>query len=258
MRIVSWNINSIRSRLDRALAWCEDREPDVVAFQETKVNQGAFPSAAFAELGYESCESGAPGGYNGVAIISRVGLEHPAISFPGTQPAPFNEPRLIAATCGGIRIHNIYGPHGRDLNDAHYQFKLAFFERLRLHLIEEDSASTDTIVVGDFNVAPTEMDVYNPGRRKGRTHTSPPEREAVQRILDLGFTDIQRALRPDETSMFTYWSYKSKLASNHGLRIDLALGSDGVTARAETCWSDIEERMGEGASDHSPVVLDLT
>jgi len=257
MRVVSWNINSVTSRLDRVREWCEANEPDVVAFQETKTVDARFPTDALAELGYESAAWGAPGGYNGVAIISRVGLDNVAIGFPGQQPAPFNEPRLIAATCGGVRIHSVYGPHGRDLDDAHYQFKLAFFERLRLHLIEVEAAADDTLIVGDFNVAPADVDVYRPERRVGRTHVSPPERAAIAALVDLGFTDMQRHLRPDETGMFTYWSYRSKLANNHGLRIDLALASHSVRDQVATVWADIAERMRSGASDHAPLVVDL-
>lgn len=257
MRVVTWNINSITSRLERVLEWCQEHEPDVVAFQETKVVDQKFPQRALAELGYESAAWGAPGGYNGVAIISRVGLDDIAVGFPGQQPAPFDEPRLIAATCGGLRILSVYGPHGRGLDDPHYQFKLAFFERLRLHLIEEDAAAEDTLVIGDFNVAPADVDLYSPQRRVGRTHASPPERAAIAALLDLGFTDMQRHLRPDETGMFTYWSYLSKLASNHGLRIDLALASASVRDQIITVWADIAERMQPGASDHAPVVIDL-
>lgn len=256
-RIVSWNINSIRSRLGRALAWCDEHQPDVVCFQETKCDGGAFPVKDFAALGYESCHHGAPGGYNGVAIVSRVGLDDVELGFPGTQPAPFNEPRLIAATCAGIRVFNVYGPHGRDLNDRHYQFKLLFYERLRQHLLDEIDATDAALVLGDFNVAPTALDVYNPKARKGRTHTSQPEREALSGVVDVGLMDMLRHFRPDEPGVFTYWSYKSKLASNHGMRIDHHFASTAVAEMAVNCWVDIAERMEDGASDHAPVVLDL-
>lgn len=258
MRIVTWNINSIRSRLDRALAWCATNEPDVLCLQETKCETGAFPAQQFADLGYTCAHHGAPGGYNGVAIVSRVGLVDVEAGFPGEQPPPFNEPRLIAATCGEVRVLNIYGPHGRDLSDPHYQFKLLWFKRLELHLLEEGIMDTASVIVGDFNIAPASADTYPKRNDQRRTHTSDRERVAFAELADLGFTDMLRHRHPDATDLFTYWSYKSKLGNNHGMRIDHILASAPMVDRSTGCWVDEPERHADHASDHAPVVLDLS
>lgn len=257
MRIVTWNINSIRSRLDRALDWCETNEPDVLCLQETKCETGAFPRRQFEALGYRCAHHGAPGGYNGVAIVSRLGLDDVAAGFPGEQPPPFNEPRLIAATCGGVRVLNIYGPHGRDLGDPHYQFKLLWFKRLELHLLEEAVMDAPSVIVGDYNIAPAPHDVYPKRNDPKRTHTSDRERNAFAELIDLGFTDMLRREHPDAADLFTYWSYKSKLGNNHGMRIDHLLASDALVERADRCWVDDAERYRDHASDHAPVVLDV-
>jgi len=257
VRIVTWNINSIRSRLERALDWIEANEPDVVCFQETKCETAAFPRQQFEALGYSCAHHGAPGGYNGVAIVSRAGLDDVAAGFPGDQPPPFDEPRLIAATCNGVRVLNIYGPHGRDLGDPHYQFKLLWFKRLELHLLEEAVMDVPSVIVGDYNIAPTAIDVYSKRNDPKRTHTSDRERGAFAELVDLGFTDMLRREHPEATDLFTYWSYKSKLGNNHGMRIDHILASAPVDDRFERCWAAAAERHREHASDHVPVVLDI-
>lgn len=258
MRIVTWNINSIRSRLDTAIAWCEANEPDVLCLQETKCETGAFPEPQFAALGYDCAHYGAPGGYNGVAIVSRVGLADVENGFPGEQPPPFNEPRLIAATCGDVRVLNIYGPHGRDRDDPHYQFKLLWFKRLELHLLEEGVMDAAGVIVGDFNIAPAAIDTYPKRNDPARTHTSDRERTAFGELIDLGFTDMLRHAHPDDADLFTYWSYKSKLGNNHGMRIDHILATSPLVDRMAECWVDSPARYLDHASDHAPVVLDVS
>ncbi len=258
MRLVSWNINSIRTRQPRVLAWLEQHQPDVVALQETKCNDEAFARLApdYEALGYEWVHWGRDH-WNGVAILSRVGLTDIRRGFGGVNQTPFDEARLLTATCGrgpdALRLSSLYVPNGRELDDPHYLYKLVWLERLRAQVEPE----ADTVLLGDFNVAPADIDIYDPSRWRRKTHASPAERSAIDALLDTGLIDVTRTHHP-EPGFYTWWSYRpGQLEANRGLRIDLALASPAVTDRVRSVWVDTEERRGERPSDHAPLVLDL-
>lgn len=253
-RIVTWNVNSIRTRIDRVLCWLDGNEPDVVLLQETKCTDAQFAelAAGFQDRGYRVAHHGADH-RNGVAIASRVGLDDVTRGFAGHNRAPYDEPRLVAATCGGIRFLSVYVPNGRELDDPHYLYKLVWLERLRAEI----DPATPTVCAGDLNVAPTDLDIYDPARWRRRTHASPPEREAIVALLDRGLRDVSREHRP-EPGFYTWWSYRpGQFEANRGLRIDLTLCSDPVADRVDRVWVDVEERAGERPSDHAPLVVDL-
>jgi exodeoxyribonuclease III len=259
LRIVTWNVNSIRARQARVLAWLAEHRPDVALLQETKCTDALFASEGFTDeyeaLGYEVAHHGRDH-WNGVAILSRVGLAEVQRGFPGPNRPPFDEHRVIAATCGGIRMWSIYAPNGRELDDPHYLFKLVWFERLRAAVTAEPNGPPH-VVAGDFNVAPADVDIYDPARWRRRTHASPPERAALAALIDLGLVDVTRELLP-EPEVYTWWSHRpGQFEHNRGLRIDLALCSPALAERATRVWIDREERAGPVASDHAPVVLDL-
>ncbi|MCP3855233.1 MAG: exodeoxyribonuclease III [Actinomycetia bacterium] len=252
MRIVSWNVNSIRTRRDRVVDWLTRHQPDIVLLQETKCVDDDLGAEAFEALGYEVAHWGI-NHWNGVAIISRVGLASVQKGFPGAQRSPYDEARFLSATCGGLRVHSIYVPNGRELDDPHYLFKLVWLERLRA-AIDPDQP---TVAAGDFNVAPADADIYDPKRWRRRTHASPPERAAIDALLDRGLIDVTRRHLP-EPETFTWWSYRpGQFEKNQGLRIDLALVTPDVASRSTGVWIDTDERAGERPSDHAPLVLDL-
>ena len=256
MRIATWNINSIRTRIDQVVAWSTDRAVDVVLLQETKCGDNDFPFDAFTEAGYDVVHHGVDH-WNGVAIASRVGIDDVQRGFSGSVSAPFDEPRLVAATCGGIRCWSVYVPNGRALDDPHYLYKLEWLERLRGELQQHRTAEGRSIVAGDVNVAPADRDVYDPTRWRRRTHASPPERDAVRRLLELGLIDLARDHHPD-TPEFTWWNYRpGQFDKDHGLRIDLALCSSVVADKATGVWVDRTARAHERPSDHAPLVVDL-
>jgi exodeoxyribonuclease-3 len=265
MRIVSWNINGIRARHARVLAWLARHRPDVVLLQETKCTDESFRAlaVAYAAVGYQSVHHGHDH-WNGVAILSRVGIVDVRRGFPGTNRAPYDEARVVAATCGGIDVHSVYAPNGRTLDDPHYLFKLVWLERLRTVVVP----GRPTILAGDLNVAPSDLDVYDPVRWRRRTHASPPERAAITALLDVGLVDVTRRHLPG-AGVYTWWSYRAgQFAANRGLRIDLALCTPDITDRISRVWIDVDERRGgagteAGAllmpkpSDHAPVVIEL-
>lgn len=259
MRIVSWNVNSIRARQGRVVAWLQQHQPDVALLQETKCTDAAFAvpeiTGVYEAMGYEVAHHGHDH-WNGVAVLSRVGLADVQRGFPGTNRAPFDEARVIGATCGGIRMWSMYAPNGRELLDPHYLFKLVWFERLRAAVAAEVDGPP-IVLAGDFNVAPTDLDIYDPARWRRRTHASPPERAAVAALVDVGLRDVMRELHPGP-AVYTWWSYRpGQFELNRGLRIDLALCSPPVAERVERVWIDTAERAGAVASDHAPVVVDL-
>ncbi len=256
LRIATWNVNSIRSRQGEVLGWLERHRPDVLVLQETKCTDAMFATAeiagTYAALGYSVAHHGRDH-WNGVAILSRVGLDDVQRGFPGSNRPPFDEARVIAATCGGIRVWSVYAPNGRGLDDPHYLFKLVWFERLRSAI----DSSGPTVVAGDVNVAPTDLDIYDPVRWRRRTHASPPERAAIGALVDLGLRDVTREHLPDP-GVYTWWSYRpGQFESNRGLRIDLALCTGDVADRVARVWIDTEARAATRASDHAPLVLDL-
>ena len=255
-RIVSWNINSIRARADQVIDWAERTHADVLLLQETKCGDGDFPFDAFARAGYEVAHHGVDH-WNGVAIASRVGIAEVARGFHGPQPAPFDEPRVVAADCGGVRCWSVYVPNGRELWDPHYAFKLVWLERLRHELLVAGAAGRPSIVAGDFNVAPTDLDIYQPSRWRRRTHASEPERAGIRALVDIGLRDVTREHLPDP-GVYTWWNYRpGQFEKNHGLRIDLALCSDAAAAAIRQVWIDRDARASPRPSDHAPLVVDI-
>ncbi len=261
MRIACWNVNSIRTRQPRVLAWLRSHQPDVLAMQETKCTDEVFAADGFAgeyrALGYEVAHHGHDH-WNGVAILSRVGLTDVRRGFPGVNRAPYDEARAISAMCGDMRVWSIYAPNGRGLDDPHYLFKLVWFERLRAAVAGVDEPH---VVTGDFNVAPADLDIYDPVRWRRRTHASAPERAGIAAIIDCGLRDVTREHLPGP-EVYTWWSYRpGQFEQNRGLRIDLALCSGEIADRVHRVWIDSYERSGSGSdepvSDHAPLVLDV-
>lgn len=254
VRLATWNINSLKARLFRVEAWLEDVQPDIVCLQETKLADGAFPAMTFQALGYESVHHG-EGRWNGVAILSRVGLEDPVFGFGPDDDDP--EARLVWATCGDIRVASAYVPNGRSLDDDHYTYKLAWLAKLRAQLDEQGTASGQLVVAGDYNIAPTDDDVYNPAKFVDSTHTSPAERAALDELKDWGLVDAFRLLQP-EPKIYSWWDYRAGDFHQHrGMRIDLVLATDAVAQRATFATVDRQARKGEKPSDHAPVIIDL-
>lgn len=255
MRIATWNVNSLRARLPRVEEWIADVRPDVLCLQETKMAEDAFPHLAFEQLGYECVHHG-QGQWNGVAIVSRVGLDDPVRGFAdGAEADP--EARLVTATCGGIRVSSVYVPNGRSLDDPHYAYKLAWMKRLLAHLDVNESSGADVIVTGDFNIAPDDRDVYDPAKFVGATHVSDAERDSLRALETWGLVDLFRRLH-DQGGLYSWWDYRSgDFHQGRGLRIDLVLGTDSVARRTRWSIVDRNARKGQQPSDHAPVLVDL-
>lgn len=256
MRIATWNVNSVKQRLPRLLPWLDERAPDVVCLQETKLSDDAFRELLAAELdqrGYELATHG-EATWNGVAILSRVGLEDVVPGLTDGPGFPHPEARALAATCDGVRVFSIYVPNGREPGSEHYQYKLAWLAALREVLAAGPEA---TVVCGDVNIAPADEDVFDPEAYVGQTHVTAPEREALAQLQALGFHDVVRDRWPGER-VFTYWDYRAGMFHRDlGMRIDLILAGDPVAARVRAAWVDRKARKGKGPSDHAPVIVDL-
>jgi exodeoxyribonuclease-3 len=256
MRVVTWNINSLRARLDRVEEWLTEVQPDVVCLQETKLSDDAFPALTFAALGYETAHYG-QGQWNGVAIISKVGIADVVTNFAeGIEADP--DARIITATCGGVRISCCYVPNGRSLDDDHYAYKLSWLDRLLDHLGRDSDPANDVIVTGDFNIAPEDRDVYDMSKFQNATHVSQPERDRLAAIEAWGLSDLFRRHHPDADRVYSWWDYRAgDFHQGRGLRIDLVLGSAGVAERCEWSAIDRNARKGKSPSDHAPVMVDL-
>ncbi|KQR11864.1 exodeoxyribonuclease III [Cellulomonas sp. Leaf334] len=261
MRLATWNINSIRARADRALAFLERTGVDVLALQETKCKDDQFPREGFEALGYEVATTGFSQ-WNGVAIISKVGIEDVEVGFPGMptwgDPAAA-EARALGATCGGVRVWSLYVPNGRELEDPHYAYKLDWLGRLRdaAQGWLADDADAQVALVGDWNIAPLDTDVWDIGWFAGRTHVSPAERAAFTAIADAGYTEVSRVHLPAEHT-YTYWDYQQlRFPRNEGMRIDLTYATPALAARVTGASIERNERKGKAPSDHVPVVLDI-
>ena len=255
MRLATWNVNSLKVRLPRVEAWLAEVQPDVACLQETKVSDGAFPALAFGALGYETAHHG-QGQWNGVAILSKVGLDDVVADFAdGGEPDV--DARLISATCGGIRTMSVYVPNGRGLDQDHYQYKLAWLARLRAYLAATCSPDQDVVVGGDFNIAPTDIDVYDPTKFEGATHVSPPERAALGELEAWGLRDTFRTVW-DADKVYSWWDYRAgDFHQGRGMRIDLVLASASVASRVTWAIIDRNGRKGQQPSDHAPVVIDI-
>jgi exodeoxyribonuclease-3 len=256
MRIATWNVNSVTARLPRLLPWLAQTQPDVVCLQETKVAGAGFPSADLAAAGYEVAAHG-DGRWNGVAIVSRVGLTGVRRGFGGEPGFPGPEPRSITAECGGLRIWSVYVPNGRTLDSPHYAYKLGWLAALRESVAADLAGPAPLAVCGDFNIAPADSDVWDPAAFAGSTHVSQPERESLADLLRLGLTDVYpRALKGP--APFTYWDYRAgAFHKGMGMRIDLVLASGPAAAAVTDAYVDREARKGTAPSDHAPVVVDL-
>jgi len=248
VRIATWNVNSIAARLPRLLPWLEESAPDVAALQETKCADSAFPYAELAALGYEAAHAG-DGRWNGVAVLSRIGLADVDLVHQGHP-----ETRLAGAQCGPIHVTSVYVPNGRALDDPHYAYKLAWLAVLRQRLDQFDPGRP-LVLMGDFNVALTDRDVWDPAAFADSTHVTEPERDAIGALLDWGLVDVQA--RPGKGEVpYTYWDYRAGMMhKNLGMRIDYVLATPSVVVR--DAYVDREARKGKGPSDHAPVVVDV-
>jgi len=277
MRIATWNVNSLKARLDRVEEWLGIAVPDVLLMQETKLADEMAPVMPFAMAGYELAHHG-QGRWNGVAIASRVGITDVVTNFgdgpvvtPGAgagggsrdeaaDPADDGlgpEARMISARCGPIRVVSIYAPNGRALDTPFYAGKLAWFERLSRWLEETQDPADDLLIGGDFNVAPDDLDVYDPGAYVGATHVSPPERDALARLRAWGLLDVVRPFHP-EAGFYTWWDYRAgNFHKNLGMRIDHLYASRSVAARVVAAERDRDARKGKLPSDHAPLYVDL-
>jgi exodeoxyribonuclease-3 len=257
MRIATWNVNSAKQRLPRLLPWLDERSPDVVCLQETKLADDSFDallSDALAARGYAAARHG-EAQWNGVAILSRVGLEKVVVGIEGAPGFPHPEARAVAATCAGIRVYSVYVPNGRAVGSEHYDYKLAWLRALERVVAVDPSTA---VVCGDMNVAPTDRDVFDPAAYVGHTHVTEPERAALETLIDAGLHDVVRERWPSQERVFTYWDYRAGMFHKDlGMRIDLVLAGDAVTARVKAAWIDRKARKGSGPSDHAPVIVDL-
>ena len=257
MRVATWNVNSVKQRVPRLLPWLDERQPDVVCLQETKLADDAFTELLgddLARRGYETAHHG-EAQWNGVAILSRVGLGDVVVGVAGAPGFPNPEARAVAATCGGVRLQSVYVPNGRVPDSDHYRYKLAWLDALGKAV---SAAPQSTIVCGDMNIAPTDADVFDPDAYVGQTHVTPPERAALADLEARGsLHDVVREHWPD-ARIFTYWDYRAGMFhQDMGMRIDLVLGTAPVAGRVRAAWVDRQARKGSAPSDHAPVIVDL-
>jgi exodeoxyribonuclease-3 len=273
MRIATWNVNSLKARQEAVEKWLVRAEPDVLLIQETKLSDADAPEMPMRMLGYEMAHHG-EGRWNGVAILSRVGIGDVVTNFgdgavrdssAGASVAvseddfdPFDEARMVSAVCGGVRVASLYAPNGRVVGSPFYEGKLRWFERLARWLAETQSPSSELVLGGDYNVTPSDLDVWSPARAHGGTHVSEPEREALARLRAWGLVDTYRAFQPDG-GRFSWWDYRAGMFhKNEGMRIDLLYATSPVAARV--VWAEIDREARKGPptpSDHAPVVIDL-
>jgi exodeoxyribonuclease-3 len=256
VRVATWNVNSVKQRMPRLLAWLDERQPDVVCLQETKLTDGAFDELLGEELagrGYAFARHG-EAQWNGVAILSRVGLDDVVSALAGAPGFPHPEARSVAATCGRIRVYCVYVPNGREPDSEHYRYKLAWLAALRAVV---GAGPGDAVVCGDMNIAPADIDVFDPAAYVGHTHVTAPERAALAELQQLGLRDVVRDRWPAER-VFTYWDYRAGMFHQDlGMRIDLVLAAAPVADRVRAAWIDRQARKGTGPSDHAPVIVDL-
>ena len=249
-------MNSVKQRVPRLLPWLDQRKPDVVCLQETKHADDAFRKLLGEELaarGYEVAVHG-EAQWNGVAILSRAGLDDVEAGLPGGPGFPHQEARAISAVCGGVRVYSVYVPNGREPDSEHYKYKLAWLSALREAAAAAPAA---TIICGDMNIAPADADVFDPEAYVGQTHVTAPERAALTSLMDVGLRDVVRDRWPTKR-VFTYWDYRAGMFHQDlGMRIDLVLATEPVASRVKAAWVDRHARKGTGPSDHAPVIVDL-
>ena len=256
VRIATWNVNSLKQRMPRFLPWLDERRPAVVGLQETKLTDDALAELLGDEVsdrGYQLAAHG-ESAWNGVAILSKAGLDDVVSGLTAGPGFPHPEARAVAATCGGVRVHSVYVPNGREPDSDHYRYKLQWLAALK----DVVAAGPDAAVVcGDMNIAPTDADVFDPDAYIGQTHVTPPEREALAALQSLGLHDVVRDRWPNQR-VFSYWDYRAGMFHQDlGMRIDLILASGPVADRVQAAWIDRQARKGKGPSDHAPVIVDL-
>jgi exodeoxyribonuclease-3 len=261
MRIATWNVNSLKARLERVLEWARVRQPDVLCLQETKIDDASVPAEAFRELGYQVAHHGL-GSWNGVAIASRVGLEGVTAGM-GPTPDGWSDDggRFVAASCAGVRVVSVYVPNGRMVGSETFEAKLIWLDRLVGWIAAECDPASDAALCGDFNVAPEDTDVWDPDSAHGGTHVSPPERERIRRLREWGMVDVVRRFHP-EPGYFTWWDYRAgHFHKNIGMRIDHVYASASLAARATAAERDRDARKPSKfpgvPSDHAPVIVDF-
>ncbi|PIE25850.1 MAG: exodeoxyribonuclease III [Micrococcales bacterium] len=256
MRIATWNVNSVKQRVPRLEGWLDERQPDVVCLQELKTTGEGFTDL-LADLlqarGYEFAVHG-QAGWNGVAILSRCGIEDVRLGLTGEPGFPQREARAVSATCGTIRVHSVYVPNGRTPDSDHYEYKLRWLSALNDEIGHGPSTA---VVCGDMNIAPDDRDVFDPAAFEGLTHVTPRERAALRALLNNGFRDVVREHWPQER-IFSYWDYRAGMFHRDlGMRIDLVLATSGVAQRVRAAWVDRKARKGSKPSDHAPVIVDV-
>ncbi|MDQ3119693.1 MAG: exodeoxyribonuclease III [Verrucomicrobiota bacterium] len=250
MRIVSWNINSLRKRQERLLAWLEATQPDIVCLQETKCTDEQFPAMDLRAAGYHSAFHGQKS-YNGVAILSKEEPRDVRLALCDEEEDP--QARVIAASVGRVRVYSIYAPNGQAVGSPAYEYKMKWYERLQRCLAQHEAAANDLVVCGDFNVAPRDEDVHDPDLWRGAIMCSEDERAAFARLGEAGLTDTLRLQHP-ETGIFTWWDYRMlSFPKNRGLRIDAVLASKSMSERCAAAGVDREMRKGKEPSDHAPI-----
>jgi exodeoxyribonuclease-3 len=263
VRIATWNVNNVVARTERLLAWLASAQPDVLCLQELKVPADQMPLAELEAAGYSVAARG-DGRWNGVAILSRVGLDDVTYDLPG-QPQwdGVVEPRAIAATCGGVRVWSLYVPNGRTVDDPHYSYKLEWLAALRDTAVGELARPEPLVILGDFNVAPTDADVWDMTKFEGSTHVTAAERAALTALEDAGLVEVvPRALKYDVA--FTFWDYRQlAFPKNTGMRIDLVFASPSFAGGVTDSFVDRDARKpgAKGTSppsDHAPLVVDVT
>lgn len=252
-KIASWNVNSLKVRLEHVLDWLEQTGMDVLAIQETKTQDENFPVERFKERGYELVYSGQKT-YNGVAVVAKSPITEVVTDIPGLDDP---QRRILAVTIEGIRIINLYVPNGSEVGSDKYQYKLSWLEKIREYIAEQLKIYPRLLVLGDFNIAPEDIDVHDPDAWEGKVLVSAPEREALQAIMNLGLKDSFRALSPEE-QCFSWWDYRAAgFRRNLGLRIDHVLLSEPLMQECKQAVIDVEPRRWERPSDHAPVWVGL-
>lgn len=254
MKIATWNVNSMNVREPHVVEWLQNHDPDVLVLQEIKQITEKFPADALQELGYHSIASGQKT-YNGVAVVSKTPANDPLTDFPDLDDP---QRRILATTIGDVRVVDLYVPNGSEVGSEKYAYKLNWLSSLRNFLEAEMQQHENLVVLGDFNIAPADEDVYDPEKWGEAILCSPLERQALRELIDLGLTDVFRKFEQPE-SMFSWWDYRAAgFRRNAGLRIDLILTSQSMTERCTASYVDKEPRAWERPSDHAPVVAEFT
>jgi len=252
MKLASWNVNSLKVRLDQVLEWLEHQQPDALGLQETKLTDDKFPAAAIEAAGYQVVFTGQPT-YNGVALIAKAPLEDPVFAIPNFAD---EQKRAIAATVNGVRVINLYAVNGQAVGSDKFDYKLAWYQAATAWIADELQRHPELVVMGDFNIAPDDRDVHDPDAWRDKILCSVPERAALQAMLDLGLHDSFRLFDQPEAT-FSWWDYRAAgFRRGLGLRIDLLLCSEALRERCTTSYVDAEPRRAERPSDHAPVIIE--